>query len=84
MDWQLAEAKNRLSEVVNRALTEGPQRIKRRGDRVVVLSKAEYDRLTGKQRSLVEFVLDGPDLGDLEISPAMNRPCETSSCEVLA
>lgn len=48
MDWQLADAKNRLSEVVNRALTEGPQRIERRGDRVVVLSEAEYDRLTGK------------------------------------
>jgi hypothetical protein len=25
MDWQLTEAKNRLSEVVNRALTEGPR-----------------------------------------------------------
>jgi prevent-host-death family protein len=68
MDWQLAEAKNRLSEVVNRALTEGPQRIKRRGDRVVVLSEAEYDRLTGKQQSLVEFLLDGPDLSDLDIT----------------
>jgi prevent-host-death family protein len=68
MDWQLAEAKNRLSEVVNRALTEGPQRIKRRGDRVVVLSEAEYDRLTGKQQSLVEFLLDGPDLSDLNIT----------------
>jgi prevent-host-death family protein len=68
MDWQLAEAKNRLSEVVNRALTEGPQRIKRRGDRVVVLSEAEYDRLTGKQQSLVEFLLDGPDLCDLDIT----------------
>lgn len=68
MDWQLAEAKNRLSEVVNRALTEGPQRIKRRGDRVVVLSEAEYERLTGKQQSLVEFLLDGPDLSDLDIT----------------
>ena len=68
MDWQLAEAKNRLSEVVNRALTEGPQRIKRRGDRVVVLSEAEYDRLTGKHQSLVEFLLDGPDLSDLDIT----------------
>lgn len=68
MDWQLAEAKNRLSEVVNRALTEGPQRIRRRGDRVVVLSEAEYDRLTGKQQSLVEFLLDGPDLSDLDIT----------------
>ena len=26
MEWQLAEAKNRFSEVVNRALSEGPQR----------------------------------------------------------
>ncbi len=68
MDWQLAEAKNRLSEVVNRALTEGPQHIRRRGDRVVVLSEAEYDRLTGKQQSLVEFLLDGPELSDLDIT----------------
>lgn len=68
MDWQLADAKNRLSEVVNRALTEGPQRIERRGDRVVVLSEAEYDRLTGKQQSLLEFLLDGPDLSDLDIT----------------
>jgi prevent-host-death family protein len=68
MDWQLADAKNRLSEVVNRALTEGPQRIKRRGDHVVVISEAEYDRLTGNQQSLVEFLLDGPDLSDLDIT----------------
>jgi predicted nucleic acid-binding protein len=26
MEWRLAEAKNRFSEVVNRALVEGPQR----------------------------------------------------------
>jgi len=32
LEWQLAEAKNRLSEVVNKALTSGPQRITRRGD----------------------------------------------------
>lgn len=68
MDWQLADAKNRLSELVNRALTEGPQRIKRRGDRVVVMSEAEYDRLTGKSQTLVEFLLDGPDLSDLDIT----------------
>ncbi|MCA9859999.1 MAG: type II toxin-antitoxin system Phd/YefM family antitoxin [Thermomicrobiales bacterium] len=68
MEWQLAEAKNRLSEVVNRALTEGPQRIKRRDDRVVVLSEEEYERLTGRQKSLVEFLLDGPDLSDLDIT----------------
>jgi antitoxin Phd len=68
MDWQLADAKNRLSEVVNRALTEGPQRIKRRGDRVVVLSEEDYDRLTGNRPTLVQFLLDGPDLSDLNFT----------------
>jgi hypothetical protein len=35
---------------------------------VVVLSEAEYDRLTGKQQSLVEFLLDSPDFSDLDIT----------------
>lgn len=34
--WNLADAKNRFSEVVNLALTEGPQFIRRRADEVVV------------------------------------------------
>ena len=43
--WQLAEAKNKFSEVFTRALTEGPQRVRRRSDTVVILSEAEYERL---------------------------------------
>ncbi len=39
MEWQLAEAKNRLSEVVHRALAEGPQRVLRHKDAVVVISR---------------------------------------------
>jgi len=68
MEWQLADAKNRLSEVVNRALTEGPQRITRRKECVVVLSEEDYERLTGKHQTLIEFLLDGPDLSDLDIA----------------
>lgn len=41
MKWQPAEAKNRLSELVNRALNERPQRITRRIDVVVVISEAD-------------------------------------------
>ena len=37
MSWQLQEAKNRFSEVVSRALTEGPQTVTRRGTEVVVV-----------------------------------------------
>jgi prevent-host-death family protein len=43
--WQLQEAKNRLSEVVDLALEEGPQTVTRHGKEVVViLSKEEFDR----------------------------------------
>jgi phenylpyruvate tautomerase PptA (4-oxalocrotonate tautomerase family) len=43
-EWLLAEAKNKLTEVVNMALI-ATQIIKRRHDSVVVFSVAEYHRL---------------------------------------
>ncbi len=44
--WQLQDAKNRFSEVVEKAVTEGPQHVTRRGkDTAVVLSSREYARL---------------------------------------
>ena len=67
MDWQLAEAKNKLSEVVTRALTDGPQRISRRGQVVVVLAETEYQRLTGERETLTDYLLNGPDLSDLDL-----------------
>jgi antitoxin Phd len=39
--WQLQEAKNSFSEVVNRALTEGAQTITRHGKPVVVVVSQE-------------------------------------------
>jgi len=47
MSWQLQEAKNRLSEVVGLALSEGPQTITRHGrPTVVVVAAAQYARET--------------------------------------
>ncbi len=41
--WQLQEAKNRLSEVVDLALEEGPQVVTRHGKEVVfIVSKDEF------------------------------------------
>jgi prevent-host-death family protein len=75
--WQLQEAKNRFSEVVNRALTEGPQTVTRHGEEVVVvLSKAEYNRLKKTQPSLLEFFRSSPLVGvnlDLERDSSMPR-----------
>ena len=67
MDWKLADAKNRFSEVVRRALLEGPQRVHRRKDSVVVISETEYLRLTGESPSFGTFLLDGPDMEGLDL-----------------
>ena len=66
MNWQLAEAKNRLSEVVSKALGEGPQRITRRGEAVIVVSEAEYMRLTGERVGFVDYLMSGPSLEGVE------------------
>lgn len=68
LNWQLAEAKNRFSEVVRLALTEGPQRVTRRGDAVVVLSEVEYERITDKRPGIVEQFMQGPSLEELDLT----------------
>lgn len=68
MEWRLAEAKNKFSEVVNRAISEGPQRVVRRDDAVVIMDEREYERLTGQRPSFKRFLLDAPDLSDLDLT----------------
>lgn len=46
--WKFTEAKNNLSEVVNRTISEGRQEIHRRDEVVVMISKDELDRIEGK------------------------------------
>ena len=68
MTWNLAEAKNRLSEVVNLALSEGPQTITRRHDTVVVVSGAEFAELTGKRRTFKDFLMQGESFEGLDLT----------------
>lgn len=67
MDWMLAEAKNKLSEVINLALTQGPQRVRRRNQSVVILDENEYQRLTGVRPSFKNFLMQGPSFEDLDL-----------------
>ena len=54
--WQLQEAKNRFSELVDTALAEGPQVVTRHGkDAVVVVPVETYRGLTRPRGSLLEF-----------------------------
>ena len=51
MTWQLQEAKNRFSEVVDRALSDGPQTVTRHGRAaVVIVSAGQYARETGREK----------------------------------
>jgi prevent-host-death family protein len=62
--WQIQEAKAHLSELVRETENAGPQAITWHGREVaVVLSKAEYERLTGAGQSLVEFMRRSPLFG---------------------
>ncbi len=68
MPWQLQEAKQRFSELVRRALEEGPQVVTRRGEEVVVIVGAqEFDRLSRAEEDFKAFLLSAPDLDALEI-----------------
>lgn len=65
MNWQLQDAKNRFSEVVSKAMREGPQTVTLRGDRAaVVVSAKDYDRLTAAKPTLADHLLSGPAWDD--------------------
>lgn len=69
MTWRLAEAKNRFSEVFNRALAEGPQRVLRRHKAVIVPSERDYEKLTGKRPDFKQFLLGkGPTLESVDLT----------------
>jgi len=59
-EWQLQDAKNRFSALVNAALAGEPQQVTRRGEpAVVMLAVDEYERLRRLERA------EAPTLGEL-------------------
>jgi antitoxin Phd len=74
MRWQLQEAKQRFSELVRRAVVEGPQVVTKHGEETaVVVSIEEYRRLTRDRPDFREFLLTAPDLDLLEIDRQGDR-----------
>ena len=62
--WQIQDAKNKLSEVISRALKDGPQLITKHGEKtVVVIAYAEYENLRKSQGKLSEFFRASPLAG---------------------
>jgi prevent-host-death family protein len=59
--WTVAKAKAKLSEVIDRAETMGPQTITRNGRKTaVVVAAAEWERKTRRKGNLAEFFAASP------------------------
>ena len=59
--WPLQDAKNRLSELVRKALSEGEQEISVRGETAVtVIATAELRKLRQQNSNLGDFLLNSP------------------------
>ncbi len=59
--WQLQEAKNKFSELVEKAQHEGPQFVTKHGkESIVVLSVEEYKKIIKPKSNLFQFIQTSP------------------------
>ena len=77
--WTVAEAKAKLSEVISRAETTGPQTITRNGRKTaVVVAAEEWERKTMRQGNLAEFFAASPLRGSKLKIRRRDRPRKVS------
>jgi antitoxin Phd len=68
MTWQIQEAKNKLSEVVDTSISKGPQIISRRGrNTAVLMSYEDYQALTKNKVSVKDAIM-ALDISQLDIA----------------
>ena len=74
--WTVADAKAKLSEVIDLARSSGPQTITRNGRMaVVVIAAEEWERKTKRTGSLAEFFAASPLRGSqVKIKRLKDRP----------
>jgi prevent-host-death family protein len=74
--WTVAEAKAKFSEIIERAMSEGPQTITRNGrTAAVVVGAEEWQRKTRRVGNLAEFFAASPLRGSgLNIRRLKERP----------
>ena len=78
--WTVAEAKAKFSEMIERAMSEGPQTITRKGRKaVVVVGVEEWQRKTKRIGNLAEFFAASPLRGSgLKVRRRKERPRKMS------
>jgi len=78
MIWQLQDAKNRFSEVVDLALSKGPQAITRHGKKTAVLiSEEDFRKMKTHNTNLADFFSAAPHANlNVERSKDLGRSVE--------
>jgi prevent-host-death family protein len=76
MAWQLQEAKAKFSELVQKAIDEGPQTVTRHGKAAVVVLSAEQFELMKKRQIDLKDLLRSAPWHELEIERDKSYPRE--------
>ncbi len=78
MAWQIQDAKAKFSELVQKAIDEGPQTVTRRGKEIVVVLSAEQFELMKKRQIDLKDLLPylAPDEEYLERDKSLPRDVE--------
>lgn len=77
MRWQVQEAKQRFSEVLRTAQSEGPQIVSRHGaDIAAIIGIDDYRRLNGETTDFKDYLRSGPSFDDLDLTRSSGHPRE--------
>ena len=75
MLWQVQEAKQRFSELLRAAASEGPQIVTRHGQEIaVVIDVTEFHRLRGDTNDFKDYLRSGPEFEDLDLARSDELP----------
>jgi antitoxin Phd len=73
--WQVQEAKNRLSEVIESAISQGPQIVTHHGKavvKIIALSPREIDA-AGDDDGFCDHLMKAPKVGELKLPKRKSR-----------
>lgn len=73
MVWQVQDAKNRFSELIDRARDEGPQVVTRHGRPVVQVVAVGGPLQAREDDKFAEYLLAAPKVPSLEPAPRRSR-----------
>lgn len=77
--WALQDAKNKFSQVVDKAMKEGPQTVTRHGHECVVVLSTKAYRQSADRETLSAFFQNSPLCGeDLTVERSGDLPREVS------